>query len=379
MNEIITPYPSRDPENIKYRTNDEGQGTFLTHQRRGPIAAQYVSLIAASNNVAYGYASLLYRMMYGKDPDLSVVPKRQSLYFVAKCELSHIAHLNSSYSSWRQVDFTLKNGVLKANITEELCPSPRGPNVSGFKDLQFYLEGAGAVFASSDGYSKLFNENIEDGAVAPGAGSTIFKGMSRLDATVNKIYHLVQTAWSQQTYEYSLQAPDVSKHPIIMMSYPHLYIIRISWTPTTYIGLVLSILITVNAYVLFARWIRAVYRFGFDAETWNLLRPVDLMAYSLAAWHELINDLRTVDERRAVMRGETNTILHEHPGWQAMYVPQSPNSSQEPHYPQSPVSTAVATSPTSTFVGKMDSPVEGAGQRPAITAQKTGRDLERGE
>jgi hypothetical protein len=79
---------------------------------------------------------------------------------------------------------------------------------------------------------------------------------------------------------------------------------------------VLSLLITINAYVLAARWARATYRFGFEAETWNLLTPIDLMAYSLAAYQDLIHDLRTVENRRMAMRGLTRTVLRERPLWE---------------------------------------------------------------
>ena len=77
--------------------------------------------------------------------------------------------------------------------------------------------------------------------------------MSRLEATVNKIYHLVQTAWSQQTYEYAIKNQTIYENPILMTRYQHLCVIRISWTPTTYVGLVLSLLITLNAYLLIGR------------------------------------------------------------------------------------------------------------------------------
>jgi hypothetical protein len=98
-----------------------------------------------------------------------------------------------------------------------------------------------------------------------------------------------------------------------MLRYPHAYVIRINWTPTTYIGLALAILITLNTYVLVARWARATYRFGLGSETWNLLRPVDLMAYSLAAYQDLLHDLNTVEHRRAAMHGQSQTILRERP------------------------------------------------------------------
>lgn len=118
----------------------------------------------------------------------------------------------------------------------------------------------------------------------------------------------------------------VSAYPIIMTDYPHLYVIRITWTPTTYIGLALSVLIALNAWVLLGRWARATYRFGASEETWNLLRPIDLIAYSLT-WHHLLPDVRSADQRRMAMRGETLTTLREHPRWepaQSVDSPQTP-------------------------------------------------------
>ncbi len=144
-------------------------------------------------------------------------------------------------------------------------------------------------------------------------GTNIFQDQSRLDATVNKILHIVQTMWTQEAHSWAMQNDTVHTHPIIMTDYPHLYIIRISWTPATYIGLVLSLLICLNAWALAARWAWATYRFGFEAETWNLLRPVDLMAYSLAAYQDLIHDLNNKEHRRNAMHGKTRTILRERP------------------------------------------------------------------
>lgn len=133
-------------------------------------------------------------MMYGKDPGpevLDTVPEGSSFAFVAKCEFATIME-EGQHSSWRQVDFTLKNGVLRSNVTEERCPNPRAP-ASGFSDLFFTLEGTASILSSSDGYSKLFNENVAVGSTSGGSGTTVFDGMSHLDATVNKMYHLTQT------------------------------------------------------------------------------------------------------------------------------------------------------------------------------------------
>lgn len=95
---------------------------------------------------------------YGEDPDYSDVAAGEDYHFVARCTLDFIQFQDNYHSSWRNVDFTLHNGVLSANVTDERCSNARGEDAgSGFRDLQFYLEGAGSVLSSSDGYSKLFN------------------------------------------------------------------------------------------------------------------------------------------------------------------------------------------------------------------------------
>lgn len=55
--------------------------------------------------------------------------------FAARCELETIKYRDDYLSSWRQTDFTLKNGVLRANVTEERCENPRGPGTSGFAGM----------------------------------------------------------------------------------------------------------------------------------------------------------------------------------------------------------------------------------------------------
>lgn len=162
--------------------------------------------------------------------------------------------------------------------------------------------------ASFDGYAKFFNEHPRSGV-----GSPVFAGMNTFEQIVNQVYHIVQTSWTQQTPEYSFQVPAVTEQPITMTSYPHLFVIRISWTATTIIGLVLALLIALNSWALAGRWIWATYRLGFGEETWNLLRPVELMAYSLAASQELIHSLDTKEHRRMEMRGKTKVVLRERP------------------------------------------------------------------
>ena len=90
----------------------------------------------------------------------------------------------------------------------------------------------------------------------------IVKGISLLNATVIKIYHPVETSYMESVYEHAVKNIKATAQPVMMIKYPHLYTIRISWTPTTYIALCLWLLITLTAYLLLGCWIRATYRFG---------------------------------------------------------------------------------------------------------------------
>ena len=63
------------------------------------------------------------------------------------------------------------------------------------------------------------------------------------------------------------------------------------------------------------RWLLAKNRFGFGSanDTWNLLRPIELMAYTLAASRDVFYTLDTTEHRKMEMRGQTRTLLHEYP------------------------------------------------------------------
>lgn len=194
--------------------------------------------------------------------------------------------------------------------------------------------------------------------VPKGLGTNIFQNMSRLDAAVNQIYHIIQTHWTQMSHEYAIQNQTVYDQPVMMTNFPHQYVVQIHWTPTTWIGLVLSLLITLNAYILAARWLWATYRFGFDSETWNLLRPIDLMAYSLATYRDLIDDLNTVEHRRTVMRGGKQLILHSAPMHEGT---ESLRGLVKSSTMQSPVSATSTDDPFGSVNEKVESPISDAG------------------
>ncbi len=73
-----------------------------------------------------GYASLLYYLMYGVLPEHTYRSSSNPFKFVARCEMAIIKYRDNYRSSWRQVDFTLKNGVSRANVTDVRCPNPKG-------------------------------------------------------------------------------------------------------------------------------------------------------------------------------------------------------------------------------------------------------------
>ena len=299
-------YPTNLTDHRVFRTDDQGKGTMTVHHSLIP-GQENITIVTASDSGGQGYSSLIHQMMYGNFSSAAARNKYPADKIVVGCTIPSLVN-NTDHSSWRMVNFNMKGGILRANVTDELCPNPRGPTFSGFSDLNYAIEGAASILGGTDGYSKIFNNNTE-----LGTGSDIFRNMTHLDATVNKIYQLVQTSYSQTSHQYSMLTESIYDSPIMMTYYPHEYVIRISWTPTTYIGLVLAICIVATCFALTLRWLLAMHHLGAEPETWNLLNPVDLMAYALAAYKDLIHDLNTPRHRREVMDERMGMKLKEYP------------------------------------------------------------------
>ena len=339
MYKVVIDYPSNNTiTNVRYRINDQGKGTMTVWQYP-TVEKQHITVITAGDSGGQGYASF-HQMLYGDYESAASRKEYPATKIAVTCEIPTMSN-NSDHSSWRKVNFNMNGGVLTTNVTEELCPNPRqNDTFSGYTDLLYAIEGAAAILAGEDGYTKLLNNNTE-----LGYGSDIFAGMNRLDAAVNKIYHLVQTSYSQTSYQYAMKNPDIYNHPIIMTNYPHQYVIRISWTPTTYIGLILAIGIALTAIILALRWLLAQHRLHPDRDTWNLLKPVDLMAYALAAYQDLIVDLNTIEHRKEAMREKHGMVLKEYPihaGTQSLMDLVKSTSPQATRPPPSLASTLVS-------------------------------------
>ena len=286
------------------RVNDQGRGTMTVVQSSSD---QNVTLVTATANQGGGYAKLLYEMMNDSPPPESFTDNQGDFKYVAACTIPSLQDQNQNqHSSWQLVDFRLEGGVLKANVTGQTCPTSRWAGFSGFADLRYALQASASILSGTDGYTKLLNQNSESGR-----GSPIFSDLNELEAALNKIYHIVQTSWSQTKYREAMASDLVQKYPIQMWTFPHLLVIRISWTPSTWIGLGVAVAIALMSLVTAARWLRATGAIAASEEAWNLLRPIDLMAYALANYGELGERLNSPAQRRAEVRNKKARALRD--------------------------------------------------------------------
>jgi hypothetical protein len=128
MYAIYVPY-NITSDQTKYRIGDQAAGTMLVRMNWAAATTYNTTVITTSDNsTGGGYASDLYNLMYGGPPDAGTLSKNSNgtKFFAAKCEMASIKYRDNYLSSWRKVDFTLKNGVSRANVTEERCPNPKG-------------------------------------------------------------------------------------------------------------------------------------------------------------------------------------------------------------------------------------------------------------
>lgn len=132
---ISIPYPA-ESQNVKLRTADQAAGTMLVRMNIHPANYNTTLITASDNCTGYdygtnrctdpGYASLLYYLMYGQQPNASMIPPDSPFFFAAKCEMTSIKYRDNYKSRWRQVDFILQNGVSRVNVTDTSCPNPKG-------------------------------------------------------------------------------------------------------------------------------------------------------------------------------------------------------------------------------------------------------------
>jgi hypothetical protein len=212
---------------------------------------------------------------------------------------------------------TLENGVLTVDVTEESCRSEMEaayfPGITGFASLPLAIQASTKILGGIDGYSKLinynsFNTSFSQLTVAAAMEYASTNDMTLLESTLSQLYGIVQTSWTALDNG-SIAADRVQLRNIFQRDFPHNFIIKTFWTPSTIIAVTLAALIFLFSVWQAIRWLIAIRRLGKDTNGWQLLEPVDLMAYSLLAVSDLGPHISTAEARRTVLWSKGGPIL----------------------------------------------------------------------
>ena len=236
-------------------------------------------------------------------------------YFTAICSMSDLT--KTKYSSWKWTSLTLENGVHTVDVTEESCRSEMEAayfsGITGFDSLPFAIQASTKILGGIDGYSKLinynsFNTSFSQLTMAAAKEYASTNDMTLLESTLSQLYGIVQTSWTALDND-SIVADRVPLRNIFQRDFPHNFIIKTFWTPSAIIAVILATLIFLFSVWQAIRWLIAIRRLGKDTNGWQLLEPVDLMAYSFLAIGGLGPYFSTVEARRTVLQSEGGPIL----------------------------------------------------------------------
>jgi hypothetical protein len=252
------------------------------------------------------YANLLSNMMNIESADY---------YLTAICSMGDLTKTN--YSSWKWTSLTLENGVNTVDVTEESCRSEMEaayfPGITGFAPLPLAIQASTKILGGIDGYSKLinydsFNTSFSQLTMAAAKEYASTNDMTLLESTLSQLYGIVQTSWTALDND-SIAADRVQLRDIFQRDFPHNFIIKTFWTPSAIIAVILAALIFLFSVWQAIRWLTAIRRLGKDTNGWQLLEPVDLMAYSFRAIGDLGPYISTAEARRTVLRSKGGPTL----------------------------------------------------------------------
>jgi hypothetical protein len=236
-------------------------------------------------------------------------------FFTAICNMSDLT--KTKYSSWKWTSLTLENGVNTVDVTEESCRSEMEaayfPGITGFAHLPLAIQASTKILGGIDGYSKLinydsFNTSFSQLTMAAAKEYASANDMTLLESTLSQLYGIVQTSWTALDND-SIAADRVQLRNIFQRDFPHNFIIKICWTPSTIIAVILAALIFLFSVWQAIRWLIAIRRLGKDTNGWQLLKLVDLIAYSFRAIDDLGPHIRTTEAGRTVLRSKDGPIL----------------------------------------------------------------------
>ena len=297
----VTIDPDSEPYQRVYVATKTGYGTMTIAQSAIP-GDEDTTIITAQGS----YANILSNMMNINSSDY---------YFTAICNMSDLT--KTKYSSWKWTSLTLENGVLTVDVTEESCRSEMEaayfPGITGFASLPLAIQASTKILGGIDGYSKLinynsFNTSFSQLTMAAAKEYASTNDMTLLESTLSQLYGIVQTSWTALDND-SIAADRVPLRNIFQRDFPHNFIIKTFWTPSTIIAALLAALIFLFSVWQAIRWLIAIRRLGKDTNSWQLLEPVDLMAYSFLAIDDLGPSISTAEARRTVLRSKGGPIL----------------------------------------------------------------------
>lgn len=241
--------------------------------------------------------------------------KSADYYFTAICSMGDLT--KTKYSSWKWTSLTQENGVITVDVTEESCRTEMEAayflGITGFAPLPFAIQASTKILGGIDGYSKLinydsFNTSFSQLTMAAAKEYASTNDMTLLESTLSQLYGIVQTSWTALDND-SIAADRVQLRNIFQRDFPHNFIIKTFWTPSTIIAVILAALIFLFSIWQAIRWLIAIRRLGKDTNGWQLLEPVDLMAYSFLAIGDLGPYINTAEARRTVLRSKGGPIL----------------------------------------------------------------------
>jgi hypothetical protein len=294
-----------DPDSELYKrvyvSTMTGYGTMTIAQSAIP-GDEDTTIITAQGS----YANLLSNMMNINSTDY---------YFTAICTMNDLT--KTKYSSWKWTSLTLENGVNTADVTEESCRSEMEAayfsGITGFASLPFAIQASTKILGGIDGYSKLinfdsFNTSFSQLTMAAAKEYASANDMTLLESTLSQLYGIVQTSWTALDND-SIAADRVQLRNIFQRDFPHNFIIKTFWTPSAITAMILAALILLLSVWQAIRWLIAIHRLGKDTNGWQLLEPVELMAYSFRAIDDLGPHINTAEARQSALQSKGGPIL----------------------------------------------------------------------
>ncbi|KAK7897833.1 hypothetical protein LTR67_004463 [Exophiala xenobiotica] len=288
-----------------YTATDIDSGTMTVAQTSDP-AEKDTTIVTAQGP----YANTLRSLMGNTDS--------QSYYSTAICSMYDLK--DTAHSSWLWTSLDLNNGIITMDVSTDPCRKEMETayfkGITGFDPLPLAIEATTTILGGVDGYSKLinynsFNSSFSQLTLEQAEAYAQEHDMNLLESLLSQLYAIVQTSWTALDNATITQS-HASTTNILQRNFPHNFIIKTFWSPTTYIAVVLAALIWICSVWQALRCLIAIRRLGKETHGWQLLEPLDLIAYSALAAGDLGPHVATSEARMAALREKDGIILKEY-------------------------------------------------------------------